>query len=218
MQRWTVAAMALATLAMAPFPALAQRVDFKKPDWVSPDPPPNPAAVVTIPDFPQVGRKFAIKRSGRGSGSGDTMRVADGNGRLDILDGKRVVQYINLARCFSFSRMNDNHDWGKQGKPQWATSPSDCKVWDGRRWSQTYKTQVPQLRNPCYYQPAFEAHVSGAPGNFVVEVRGNGPALFTDRNEPFQVRTYVKWEETLGFFRTVDVGYVGRIDVLNEIK
>ncbi len=198
--------------------ASAQALDYTKPDWVSPEPPPNPAAVVTIPEFPQANRKFSIKRSGRGSGAGDVLRVADGSGRLDILDGGKLVQYVSLSRCFGFARMDDNHDWAKNGKPQFATAPPDCKVWDGRKWAQTYKTQMRRLNNPCYYQPEFTAKVSGAAGNRIVEVSGNGPGLVYDTKESFQVRTFVRWEEGLGFFRLFNVGYVGQIEVVNEIK
>jgi hypothetical protein len=187
----------------------------EKPDWQSMDAPSDPAAIVTVPEFPEVNRAFAIQRS---RGTGTVMRVADAKGRLEILDGDKVVTSFRLGRCLSFSRMNAQHDFGAQGSPQYATAPADCRVWNSRRWTQTYKTQTTYYRNPCVYEPEFVATVEARNGTRLVHTLGTGRGQILDNGKTFSINTNVTFDESLGFFRMFDVGYIGRIDVLNEIK
>jgi hypothetical protein len=198
--------------------ALAQTADWTKPDWASTDAPASPAAIVAIPEFPQANRRFAIQRSGAHSGPGNILRIANQTGRLEILNGDNLVLSINLGRCFSFARMDEQHDFARQGNPQYATAPTDCRVWDGRRWTQTYRTQTSTYRNPCYYQPGYTARVAAGSNGRLVETTGAGPGIVWDNQRTFQVRTAVIYDEPLGFFRMFDVGYIGKVDILNEIK
>jgi hypothetical protein len=206
---------ACAAILLALVVACAAPVPPSKPDWQAMDAPTDPAAIVTVPEFPQADRRFAIQRS---RGGGTIMRVADAKGRLDILDGSHVVTSITLGRCFSFSRMNENHDFGRLGAPEYATTPADCRAWDGRRWTQTYKTQTPYYRNPCIYEPEFVASVKVANGTRTINTVGTGHGKVLDTGETFSLNPTVTFDEALGFFRSFDVGYIGRVEVLNEVK
>ena len=213
--KWVMALAGLG-LAWSQVPlAAAQPSVWTKPDSMDMNAPANPAAIVTVPEFPQANRRFAIQRT---KGPGNVLRVADQKGRLEILNGGAVVTTIDLGRCFSFSRMNDQHDFGRQGSPQYATVPSDCRVWDGRQWSQTYRTQTTHYKNPCFYQPGFKAKVTQGAGGRMIETIGRGAGIVWDTQQTFTVDATVKYDEALGFFRSFDVGYIGQIVVVNEIK
>ena len=84
------------------------------PDSQSMDTPANPNAVVELPRYPLAGRSFAIERAG---GAVGLMKVADESGRIEIWADQALVQSITLGPCFSFSRMDEQHDFGRQGKP-----------------------------------------------------------------------------------------------------
>ena len=114
--------------------------------------------------------------------------------------------------------MNEEHDFGRQGKPEFATAPPDCRVWEGRRWNNSFKTQTSYLRNPCYYEGSFVAHVPPKDGGRVVETSGDVEGLVMDTGRPFTFRTHVLWDDRLKFFREFDVGYVGKIRILSEVK
>ena len=146
------------------------------------------------------------------------MRVSDAKGRLDIMAGERVITSITLGRCFSFSRMNETHDFGGQGSPEYATTPSDCRAWNGRRWTQTYKTQTPYYRNPCTYEPEFAASIKTDNGSRTLQTVGVGHGTVLDTGQQFRINHTVTFDEALGFFRAIDVGYIGRIDVISEVK
>jgi hypothetical protein len=216
--KWLVPMFAGIALAVGPTPPAMAQVNWAQPDSASMDVPPNPAAIVTIPEFPQAGRQFAIQRSGPRGGPGNILKVANQNGRLEIWNGENMAFSFDLGRCFSFSRFDAQHNFGQSGNPMYATAPSDCRVWDGRRWNQTYRTQTSFYRNPCLYQPGYTAKVTGSPGGRIVETSGEGQGIVWDTQQTFPVKSIVKYDEGLGFFRMFNAGYIGQVDVLNEIK
>lgn len=186
------------------------------PDSQSMDLPKDPAAIVEIPRFPVQGRSFAIERS---TGAGDLLKVVDQNGTLEMFQGSFPVTSITLGPCLSFSRMNDQHDFGRQGKPEYATAPPDCRVWDGRRWNENYKTQTSYYHNPCLYESDFVARIiPGKDGSKIVETTGNGQGVVLDSGNEFEFNHKVVYDDKLQFFRSFSVGYVGVVRVLNEVK
>ena len=185
------------------------------PDSQSMDIPADPNAVVELPRYPLLGRSFAIERS---KGAGNLMKVADESGRLEIWADQQLVESITLGPCFSFSRMDEQHDFGRQGKPEFATAPPDCRVWEGRHWNNSFKTQTSYYRNPCYYEGSFVALVRPKDGGRVVETSGRGQGVVMDSGRPFGFQTHVLWDDQLKFYREFDVGYVGKIRILSEVK
>ena len=72
-------------------------------------------------------------------------------------------------------------------------------------------------RNPCLYQPDL-ARVTPGPRGRLIETTGTGIGIIWDTQKTFQFDTDVIYDEATEFFRMINVGYIGKIDVLNEIK
>ena len=91
-----------------------------------------------------------------------------------------------------------------------------CGMPDGGR-KRTARKRAPTVIR-CYHQPGYTARVAAGSSGRLVETTGAGPGIVWDNQRTFQVRTAVIYDEALGFFRMFDVGYIGKVDVLNEIK
>ena len=198
-------------------------------DWQSMDAPKDAAKVITIPQYPEAGRIFEIrrtfltKRSDRRNrrtppgGYKETLKVADDKGTLEFWREGRRIHRIELGPCFSFAKMDRNHAFGRRGSPAYFTAPPDCKVWDGRLWNQTYRTLVVGWSNPCVYEAKRSATV------FEIEdarrFRTSSTIHMTmDKNgKTYDWSNVVEYDENTRFFSMFNVGYVGRVEILREI-
>ncbi len=193
------------------------------PDQASMDAPQDPAQIIVLPEWPTPGKRYLVKRDG----SQEIWLVKDNQGTIEFVDpsSQQVKFSIKLGPCFSFAILKrpggrSIHDFEAMGKPAYHTAPPDCKVWDGRTWTQTYAVQMPTLPQPCYYGARRKAKVEGPPGDRLVtsssSVQVTGPG----------VRGGVAWDEyrivyseKLGFFKELSPGYIGRKAVIvRELK
>lgn len=192
------------------------------PDEAAMNAPPNPRDVLILPKYPAQGRKFLVQRDREE----EIWLVKDTEGTIEFLDLKsREVKFsIKLGPCFSFSVLqgpgSSTHNFGAMGKPAYHTVPEDCKVWDGRTWTQTYAVQMPRLPQPCYYGARRRAKVEGPPGDRLVtsdsSVEITGPGV---RGGIARTDYRLVYSEKLNFFKELSPGYIGRKTVvIRELK
>jgi len=140
------------------------------PDQASMDAPQDPAQIIVLPEWPTPGKRYLVERDGQQ----EIWLVKDSNGTIEFIDPSTQQRkfWIKLGRCLSFSYLQgpraSPHDFGAVGQPAYHTAPPDCKVWDGRTWTQTYAVQMPRLSQPCYYGARRKAKVEGTPGQRLV--------------------------------------------------
>jgi len=183
------------------------------PDQASQDTPADSSKIVVIPDYPTAGAKYLVDRNGQL----EVWLVKDGRGTIEFIDGatSQPKFSITLGPCFSFAVLRgpqaSTHDFGAVGKPAYHTVPADCRVWDGRTWTQTYAVQMPRLAQPCYYGARRRAVVVGESGSRLVtsssSVDITGPGV---RGGYAQTTYQIVYSEELGFFKELAPGYIGR--------
>ena len=183
------------------------------PDQASMNTPQDPAQIIVVPEWPTPGKRFLVERDGQQ----EIWLVKDNNGTIEFIDSstQQTKFWIRLGRCLSFSYLQgpgaSPHDFGAMGQPAYHTVPPDCKVWNGRTWSQTYAVQMPRLSNPCYYGPRRKATVEGTPGRRHVtsdsSVEITGPGV---RGGYSTTQYRVIYSEEMQFFKELAPGYIGR--------
>lgn len=187
------------------------------PDQASMDAPQDAKDTIILPEYPAPGKKYLVERDG----SQEIWVVKDGQGSIDFLDpsSQRVKLSIKLGPCFSFAQL-PNHDFGAMGKPAYHTAPPDCRVWDGRTWTQTYHVQVPRLSNPCAYAANRRTRVTGSTGERLVTTTTNVDITGPGVRGGYTARTHsVVFSEEMGFFRELAPGYIGsKAIVIRELK
>lgn len=187
------------------------------PDQASMDAPSDPKNIITLPEYPTPGKKYLVERDG----DQEIWVVKDDQGSIDFLDpsSQRVKLSIKLGPCFSFAKL-PNHDFGAIGKPAYHTVPPDCRVWDGRTWTQIYHVQVPALSNPCAYAANRRAKVTGSAGERSVATTSNVEITGPGVRGGYAARTHtVVFSEKMGFFRELAPGYIGsKAIVIREVK
>ncbi|MBI4182823.1 MAG: hypothetical protein HY521_02350 [Proteobacteria bacterium] len=193
------------------------------PDAASMDSPSAPDKIVVIPEFPTPGKRYVVERDGEQ----EVWLVKDNQGTLEFLDqsSQQLKFSIKLGPCFSFEVMRrpggvGTHDFGAMGKPAYHTAPPDCRVWDGRTWTQTYAVQMPRLSQPCYYGAQRKAKIEGPPGDRLVTsdswVVVTGPGV---RGGSEQSAHRIVYSEKLQFFKELSPGYIGRrAIILRELE
>lgn len=188
------------------------------PDEASMDAPSDAARIVVLPEYPASGKKYLVERDGEQ----EIWLIKDGHGTIEFVDtSSKLAKFsIKLGPCFSFEMLRrpggrGTHDFGAMGKPAYHTAPRDCRVWDGRTWTQTYAVQMPTLPQPCYYGAQRKAKVEGPAGQRLVTseswVEVTGPGV-QGRSE--HVRYRVVYSEALAFFKELSPGYIGRKAVI----
>ncbi len=196
----------------------------------SEDAPADPSQIITLPKFPAEGRKFEIRRTYRTTrssrmhratppeGAIETLIVKDGQGKLEFQQDGRYIHTIYLGECFSFAKMDDNHDYKAQGSPSYVTAPPDCKVWNDRSWQQTYKSFVEGWHNPCVYEARRSAKVYRDGDRQVIHSGENVHLTIEKNGKTYDTSHAVVYDTKLQFFSMFNVGYVGKVEVLREIK
>lgn len=194
------------------------------------DAPAEKTQMVTLPAFPEKGRQFEIRRtylttsSSRGNrrtppeGHLETLKVADKNGTLQFWRQGNLIHTIRLGKCFSFAMMDENHDFAARGAPAYFTAPPDCKVWSGRKWHQTYRTVTTTRTLPCVYEAKRSAAVTGS-GN--ARLIRSGTQIHMTEERDGSTKDWSNWVEydvSQRFFKKFNVGYVGKVEILREIK
>lgn len=199
-------------------------------DKQSEDAPADPSQIITLPKYPAEGRKFEIRRTYRTNRSSrllrvtppegviETLIVKDGQGKLEFRRDGRYIHTIYLGQCFSFAKMDDNHDFRARGSPSFVTSPPDCRVWNDRTWQQTYGTLVQGWNNPCIYEARRRAKVYRDGDRLMFRSDEDIHMTMEKNGKTYDFSHEVIYDTTLGFFRMFNVGYVGRVEVLREIK
>lgn len=178
----------------------------------------DPAKILVLSEYPTSGKKYLVERDGQQ----EIWLVKDKQGTIEFIDqaSQRVKLSIKLGPCFSFANMPRQHDFGAVGKPAYHTAPEDCRVWDGRTWTQTYAVQIPRLHQPCYYGARRKAKVEGPPGHRLVtsdsSVEITGPGV---PGGYYWTQYRITYSEELEFFKELSPGYIGRKAViLRELK
>lgn len=199
-------------------------------DWQAEDAPANPAEIVTLPTYPKAGRTFKIHRtfpttnSYRANrktppeGYAETLKVADDEGALEFWRDGRLIHTIKLGPCYSFAKLDENHDFAKRGSPAYFTAPPDCRLWDGRDWLQTYRTLVVGWTAPCVYEATRWATFVNDGGRRIVR---SHTGIVMTMEKDYSTHTWSKdvdYDPETKFFRVFDVGYVGKVEVLEEIS
>ena len=210
------------------FSACAPKVYLK--DWQAMDAPAEKSQIVTLPAFPKEGRQFEIRRTYMTTSSSrwnrrtpqegylETLKVADNNGTLEFWRQGKLIHTIRLGKCFSFAMTDENHDFGARGAPAYFTAPPDCKVWEGRKWHQSYRTVTTTRTLPCVYEAKRSAAVKGSGGARLIR---SGTQIHMTEERDGSTKDWSNWveyDESLGFFKMFNVGYVGKVEVLREIK
>jgi len=193
------------------------------PDQASQDSPADPNGIVVVPRYPAQGKRYLIDRDGQQ----EIWRVKDDRGTIEFIDPstQQVKFSITLGPCLSFAVLQrptdqSTHDFAAMGKPAYHTAPPDCKVWNGRTWSQTYAVQMPRLAQPCYYGARRSATVEGLPGRRLVTSRSSVDITGPGVPGGYVQATYlIVYSEELSFFRELAPGYIGRrARVLRELE
>lgn len=199
-------------------------------DWQSMELPSEESQVITVPAFPEAGRTFKIhrtfttkrskwaKRRTPPEGYDELLKVADSEGTLEFWRDGKLIHAIQLGPCLSFAKMDRNHDFAKQGSPAYFTAPSDCRVWDGREWHQTYRTLVVGWHNPCVYEAKRRAYFMGDGDGLRVRTSTDIEMTVEKNWRTNSWSSVVEYDPELQFFRMFNVGYVGRVEVLEEVK
>lgn len=200
-------------------------------DWQSADQPTVAKQVVTLDRYPKAGRAFEVRRIYRTNrdsrwnrrtppeGYIETLKVADDKGRLEFWrDGKRI-HTIWLGECFSFASMDENHNFAAQGKSALFTAPTDCKLWDGREWHQTYRTLVQGWVNPCVYEAKRVARFIDTGEGKPTVIRSESTIHMTmEKNgRTHDWKDWVEYDVNLRFPRAFNVGYIGTVQVIKEL-
>ena len=187
------------------------------PDAASMNAPADAVQVLVLPTYPTVGKRYLVERDGQR----EVWIVRDGKGRIDFVDETTQQSKLSmvLGPCFSFARL-PRHDFSEVGKPAYHTAPEDCRVWNGREWTQTYGVQVRGLPQPCAYGARRSVRVSGPAGQRLAaadsDVEITGPGV---RGGYARERYRVVYSEELQFFKEVSPGYIGRqAIVLRQLK
>lgn len=206
-----------------------RRIEYLQ-DWQATNAPANTSNIITLPLFPKEGRQFEIRRTyvtkrlsrwnrrTPPEGYLETLKVADSNGTLEFWRGGLLIYTIQLGKCFSLARMDEDHDFGESGTPAYFTAPPDCKVWSGRNWHQTYRTITTTRTSPCVYEAKRSASVTRSGG---VRLVSSHTRIHMTEEKDGSTRgwsTRVQYDDGLSFFKMFNVGYVGRVEVLREIK
>ena len=192
------------------------------PDQASMDAPQDPAQIIVLPEWPTPGKRYLVERDGQQ----EIWLVKDSNGTIEFIDPSTQQRkfWIKLGRCLSFSYLQgpraSPHDFGAVGQPAYHTAPPDCKVWDGRTWTQTYAVQMPRLSQPCYYGARRKAKVEGTPGQRLVtsdsSVEITGPGV---PGGYYPTRYRIVYSEDLRFFKELSPGYIGsKAIIVRELK
>jgi hypothetical protein len=192
------------------------------PDQASMDAPKESAQIVVLPEWPTQGKRYLVERDGQQ----EIWLVKDDKGTIEFLDQatQQAKLWIRLGRCLSFSYLqgprSSPHDFGAVGQPAFHTAPPDCKVWDGRTWTQTYAVQMPRLAQPCYYGARRKAKVEGTRGRRLVtsdsSVEITGPGV---PGGYYATQYRIVYSEELQFFKELAPGYIGRrATVVRELK
>ena len=198
-------------------------------DWQAQDAPGEPSEIITLPQFPKAGRAFEVRRtytttrSSRANrrtppeGYRELLKVADSEGTLEFWRDGRRVHTIKLGQCFSFAKMDKNHDFGKRGSPAYFTAPADCRVWEGRAWDQTYRTLVVGWHAPCVYEARRQATII-KDGNRSLVRAATDITMTQEKDRVTKSWSNVaEYDPDAKFFRMFDVGYVGKVEVLSEV-
>ncbi|MCH8839514.1 MAG: hypothetical protein IH831_02320 [Planctomycetes bacterium] len=199
-------------------------------DWQAIDAPAETANIVTLPAFPEGGRQFEIRRTYMttrpsrwnrrtpSEGYLETLKVADNHGTLEFWREGKLIHTIRLGKCFSFAMMDENHDFAARGAPAYFTAPPDCKVWNGRKWHQSYRTLTTTRTLPCVYEAKRSATVTGSGGARLVR---SGTRIHMTEERDGSTKDWSNWVEydvSQRFFKKFNVGYVGKVEILREIK
>ena len=187
------------------------------PDQASIEAPSDPKVIIVLPEYPIAGKRYLVERDG----TQEIWVVKDNRGTIDFLDpsSKKVKLSITLGPCFSFARL-PRHDFSAVGKPAYHTVPEDCKVWDGRVWTQTYAVQIPTLAQPCYYEARRKAKVEGQPGSRLVKSDSSVDITGPGVRGGYARRDYqIVYSEQLQFFKELSPGYIGNVAIIvRELK
>lgn len=76
----------------------------------------------------------------------------------------------------------------------------------------------PIIEIRAFTSPPIPARVNPGTGGRIIETTGAGQGIGWDTQRPFAVKMSVAYGEGIGFFRSFDIGYIGQVDVLNEIR
>ncbi len=192
------------------------------PDEASMNAPPNPQDVLVIPEFPRPGSKYLVERDGER----EMWLVKDNQGTIEFIDQSslKVKFSIKLGPCFSFAILRgptdlSPHNYSAMGKPAYHTVPDDCKVWDGRTWTQTYAVKMPRLPQPCYYGARRAAKVEGSTGNRLVT--SDSSVGITGPGVPGGVarrKSRIVYSEQLQFFKELSLPHIGSVIIIRELK
>lgn len=198
-------------------------------DWQSADRPEDPSKIVTIPEFPEEGRKFEVRRTYLNKRPDRAQRRTPPDGYIEILqvtnggktlkflrDGKWIFS-IKLGRCFSFAEMDRNHKFENQGSASLSTAPPDCTIWDGRKWNQTYRTLVGGWHNPCVYEAQRVTHTFIVGESLRFRSTGEVHMTMEKNGKTYDWENFVVFDTDSNFFSDFNVGYIGRVEILREI-
>lgn len=208
MRSWLSIAVRGALLLVAMGCAAAQPL----PDAASMTAPAHAGQILVLPTYPAAGKRYLVERDGQR----EVWVVRDDKGRIDFVDEatQRTKASITLGPCFSFAKL-PRHDFSEVGKPAYHTAPEDCRVWDGREWTQTYGVQIRGLPQPCAYGARRSVKVSGPVGRRLATARS-----FVDITGPgvqggfARDQYHVVYSEELRFFKELSPGYIGRQTVV----
>jgi len=222
--KWTTV---ISVLLVATTGACAPTKEYMK-DWQSMDAPEDQSKIVTTPKFPQAGRSFEVRRTfpthrewqtslkTPSNGYMELIKVADNNGTLEFWrDGNRI-HTIKLGECFSFAELDKNHDFANWGSPAYLTVAPDCRVWDGRKWNQTYRTRV-NYKAPCVYESKPEAVMFKDGDSWLVRTRTHATVTMERDGSIHSNYHTVEYDPKLKFFKSFKNGYVGKVEVLREV-
>lgn len=198
-------------------------------DWQSQDAPEDRGEIVTLPTYPESGRAFNIRRtytttrSSRANrrtpaeGYLETLKVVDDQGTMEFWRDGRRIHTINLGPCYSFAKMDKNHDFEGRGSPAYFTAPPDCRLWDGRDWNQTYRTLVVGWHAPCVYEATRRATFRNDGDHRIVHTYTSIVMTMEKNGSTQSWSNELAYDPETEFFKMFHVGYVGKVEVLGEI-
>lgn len=199
-------------------------------DWQSADAPNDVSDIIVLPEYPEAGRTFEIRRTYETNrrdrakrktppeGYLEILKVVDEKGTLEFWRDGNFIHRVQLGKCFSFAKMDKHHNFAAGGAPAFSTAPPDCRVWPGRQWHQTYSSLVVGWNRPCVYEAKRVVDIStDTGGGRIVSSTSLIHMTMEKDGQTFDWKNLVRYDENLRFFKNFDIGYVGSVVVLREI-
>ena len=118
-----------------------------------------------------------------------------------------MTQTSRLGKCFSFAMMDQHHDVAARGSPAYFTAPPDCKVWNGRKWHQTYRTLTTKRFSPCVYEAKLSATVTGSGNAQLIKSRTQIHMTEERDGSTTDWSAWVEYDVSLGFELSLNLVY-----------